>query len=80
MAGEMLSLAEPVKGTSKPKVRKQSVQHLYDEIMAIVQDNGQVTLPSSASAPSLAKRRRRSALVLAGVLIVVLRFVVGKRH
>ena len=80
MAGEMLPLAEPVKGTPKPKVRKQGVRDLYDDIMAIVQDNGQVTLPSSASAPSLAKRRRRSALVLAGALIVLLRFVVGKRH
>jgi hypothetical protein len=80
MAGEMLSLAEPVKGTSKPKVHKQGVRDLYDDIMAIVQDNGQVTLPSSASAPSLAKRRRRSALVLAGISIFVLRFFVAKRR
>ncbi len=76
----MLPLAEPVKGTPKPKVRKQGVRDLYDDIMAIVQDNGQVTLPSSASAPSLAKRRRRSALVLAGISIFVLRFFVAKRR
>jgi len=80
MAGEMLSLAEPVKGTSKPKVHKQGVRHLYDEVMAIVQDNGQVTLPSSASARFRAKRRRRSALALAGILIFVLRRFAAKRR
>ena len=78
MAGEMLSLAEPVKGSSKPKVRKEGVRHLYDEIMAIIQDNGEVTLPSSTSAPSLAKRRRRSALVLAGAVIFVARLIAPK--
>ena len=76
----MLPLAEPVKGTPKPKVRKQGVRDLYDDIMAIVQDNGQVTLPTSPYAHLAAKRRHRSALVLAGILIFVLRFVVRKRH
>jgi len=80
MADEMLSLGKPVKSSVKPKMRKQGVRHLYDEVMAIVQDNGQVTLPSSASAPFLAKRRRQSALVLAGILIFVLRFFIAKRR
>ena len=82
MAGDMLSLDEPVKlkGTSKLKVRKPGMRHLYDEVLAIVQDNGQVTLPSSASEPFLVRRRRRSALVLAGVAIFVLRFFARKRH
>ena len=82
MAGEMLSLGEPVKlkGTSKSKVRKPGVRRLYDEVLAIVQDNGQVTLPSSASGEVLAKRRYRSALVLAGIAIFVLRIFARKRH
>ena len=76
----MLPLAEPVKGTPKPKVRKQGVRDLYDDIIAIVQDNGQVTLPASASARFRAKRRRRSALALAGILIFVLRRFAAKRR
>jgi hypothetical protein len=82
MAGDMLSLGEPVKlkGTSKSKVGKPGLRHLYDEVLAIVQDNGQVTLPSAVSAQVLAKRRYRSALVLAGVAIFVLRMFAAKRH
>lgn len=80
MAGDMLPLGEPVKGTSKSKVRKPGMRHLYDEVMEIVQDNGEVTLPSSSSASFLAKKRRRSALVLAGIAIFVLRVLAAKRH
>ncbi|PYK87996.1 MAG: hypothetical protein DMF47_01420 [Verrucomicrobia bacterium] len=54
------------------------MRHLYDDIIAVVQDNGQVTLPASASARFLAKRRRRCALLLAGILIFVARFFVAK--
>jgi hypothetical protein len=43
-----------------------------------VQDNGQVTLPASASARFLAKRRRRCALLLAGILIFVARLIAAK--
>ena len=54
------------------------MQHLYDDITAIVQDNGQVTLPDSASARFVAKRRRRVALLLAGVVIFVARLIAPK--
>lgn len=65
----------------KVKVKTKSpwdMRHLYDDIIAVVQDNGQVTLPASASARFLAKRRRRCALLLAGILIFVARFFVAK--
>ena len=52
------------------------MQHLYDDIIAIVQDNGQVTLPASASARFVAKRRRRVALLL--VVIFVARLIAPK--
>ena len=51
------------------------MRHLYDDIIAVVQDNGQVTLPASASARFLAKRRRRVALLLAGIVIFVARSI-----
>ena len=54
------------------------MRHLYDDIMAVVQDNGQVTLPVSASARFVAKRRRRVALLLAGVVIFVARLIAPK--
>ena len=70
---------QPMKVNVKAKSRW-DMRHLYDDIIAVVQDNGQVTLPTSASAPFLAKRRRRSALVLAGILIFVLRFFAAGRR
>jgi len=54
------------------------VRHLYDDIIAVVQDNGPVTLPASASARFLAKRRRRVVLLLGGILIFVARLIAAK--
>ena len=68
---------QPMKVNVKAKSRW-DMQHLYDDIIAIVQDNGQVTLPDSASARFVAKRRRRVALLLAGIVIFVARLIAPK--
>jgi hypothetical protein len=67
---------QPMKVNVKAKGRW-DMRHLYDDIIAVVQDNGQVTLPASASARFLAKRRRRVALLL-GILIFVARLIAPK--
>jgi hypothetical protein len=62
----------------KVKVKAKSrwdMRDLYDDIIAVVQDNGQVTLPASASARFASKRRRRVALLLTGVVIFVARLI-----
>ena len=51
------------------------MRDLYDDIIAVVQDNGQVTLPASASARFAAKRRRRVTLLLTGIVIFVARLI-----
>ena len=68
---------QPMKVNVKAKSRW-DMRHLYDDIIAVVQDNGQVTLPASASVRFLAKRRRRVALLLAGILIFVARLIAAK--
>jgi len=66
-----------MKANAKTKV-PWDVRHLYDDVIAAVQDNGQVTLPASASVRFLAKRRRRVALLLAGILIFIARLIAAK--
>jgi hypothetical protein len=62
----------------KVKVKAKSrwdMRDLYDDIIAVVQDNGQVTLPASASARFASKRRRRVTLLLTGIVIFVARLI-----
>ncbi len=76
----MLSwLNEQVKTSVKTKIWNGQARQLCDDVMSVIENNGEVTLPSGRPAePLFTKRQRQLALLIVWALIFAGLLVVAK--